>query len=119
MRALNKRFPAARRETCWQSLEKMLGVSLPQLERPPGKKYPRIPRQYDSVVSLTYWIIEHHPERAQWSPVDCRKTGKSAERTWSEEEVWEALCDCISDALGVKREKVTPDARMIEDLGMD
>jgi len=33
--------------------------------------------------------------------------------------VWEILCDCIVGALGVKREEVTRDARLIEDLGMN
>jgi hypothetical protein len=42
-----------------------------------------------------------------------------ASQRWSEEEVWEILRECISDALGVSLEEVTYDARMLEDLGMD
>jgi hypothetical protein len=42
-----------------------------------------------------------------------------ADRKWSEDEVWEILRECIVDALGVKPEQVTPDARLVEDLGME
>jgi hypothetical protein len=66
-----------------------------------------------------YWIAEHYPERAEWIPVSCERTGKMASRTWTEQEVWDVLRECICDALGVKPEQVTKDARMIEDLGMN
>ena len=116
---LNRRFSPATRAANWQALEGALGVSLPQLEHPAEDEFPKIPRQCDSVISLTYWIVEHHPERAEWFPVNCERTGKMAAHQFSEDEVWAILCECICDALGVKPEEVTPESRMVEDLGMN
>ena len=45
--------------------------------------------------------------------------GKMATHAWTEQEVWDILSECICDALGVKPEEVTPDSRMVEDLGMN
>ena len=73
----------------------------------------------DSVISLTYWIVEHHPERVEWFPVSCERTGKMATHQFTEDEVWAILCECICRALGVKPEEITPDSRMVEDLGMN
>ncbi len=116
---LNRRFSSATRAASWQALEKALGISLPQLEHLADEEFPKIPRQCDSVISLTYWIVEHHPERVEWFPISCEQTGKMATHQWSEDEIWAILCDCICCALGVKPEEVTCDARMVEDLGMN
>lgn len=43
----------------------------------------------------------------------------SAAKGWSESEVWETLCRLIVNQLGVDREKVKPDARIVQDLGVD
>jgi hypothetical protein len=115
---LNKQFSQSYRLTAWAALEKELDVSLPPLEQSPGEKFPRIPAQCDSILNLTYWIIEHYPDRVKWLPVSCVRIGKMADRTWTDGEVWEAMCDCMVDALGVKRTDITPNARMIEDLGI-
>jgi hypothetical protein len=58
-------------------------------------------------------------ERVKWIQVDCNRSGNMAERNWSEDELWEILRESIADALGVKPEHVTPDARLVEDLGME
>jgi hypothetical protein len=116
---LNRRFSPATRAANWQALEGALGLSLPELEQPADEEFPKIPRKCDSVISLTYWIVEHHPERVEWFPVSCERKGKMATHQFSEDEVWAILCECICGALGVKPEEVTPDSRMIEDLGMN
>jgi acyl carrier protein len=116
---LNKRFPPATRAANWQALEEALGVSLPTLEDSVDGAAPRIPQDCSSLIALTYWIAEHHPERVEWIPVSCERTGKMASRNWTDQEVWDILQECICDALGVKSEQVTKDARMIEDLGMN
>ena len=116
---LNKRFSPPNRKANWESLEKALGISLPKLEQPANEEFPRISRQYESLVSLTYWIIENYPNRAEWFPVSCERTGKMAARQWNEDEIWSILCECIRDALGVKIDEVTRESRMIEDLGME
>ena len=64
-------------------------------------------------------LSEHFPERVEWIPVSCKRTGTMASRTWTEQEVWDILHECICDALGVKPEEVISDARMVEDLGMN
>jgi hypothetical protein len=99
-------------------LEQALGISLPTLEHPADGGFPSVPRQYSSMPSLVYWIAEHYPNRVEWVAVSCESTGKAATRQWKDDEVWEVLKESICDAMGVKPDKVTPDARMIEDLGM-
>ena len=116
---LNTKFPPASRAANWLALETALGVSLPPLEHPADQEFPRIPRQYESAFTLAHWIAEHHPERIEWIPVSCERKGKMASHSWTEEEIWDILRECICDALGVKPEEVTPDARMVEDLGME
>jgi acyl carrier protein len=116
---LNWRFPRRKRAACWQALANELGVSLPPLDHPPGEKFPRIPRHCGSVIALTYWIIQNHPDRVKWLPAQSEPSGLTAARTWTENDIWEAMCDCMVDSLGVKREKITPHARMVEDLGLD
>jgi hypothetical protein len=116
---LNRCFPPATRAASWQALQKELGISLPELEQPPDQGFPEVPRHCESLISLTYWIAEHHPERTEWSSVDCGQTGKMAARQWTEDEVWVILCECICGALGIRPEEVTYDARMVEDLGIN
>ena len=88
-----------------------MGVTLPKLEDSADGAAPRIPQRYSSIIALTYWIAEQYPERVEKIPVSCERTGKMASRTWTDEEVWDILRECICDALGVKPEEVTPDAR--------
>lgn len=116
---LNRRFPPATRAANWQALEEALGVTLPILEDSVDGGVPVIPQRYSSLIALTYWIAEQFPERVERIPVSCERTGKMASRTWTDQEVWDVLRECICDALGVKPEEVTPDARMVEDLGMN
>ncbi len=116
---LNKRLSPAKRKKRWESLEQALGVSLPKLEQPANEEFPRIPRECDSIVSLAYWIAEHHPGRVEWFPVNCERTGIMATQQWSDDEIWAILRECICEELGVKREEVTYHARMVEDLGMN
>ncbi len=77
------------------------------------------PQMKTPVIALTYWIAEQYPERAEKIPVSCERTGKMASRTLTDQEVWDILCECIHDVVGVKPEEVTPDARLVEDLGMN
>ncbi|MBN2579096.1 MAG: hypothetical protein JXB10_08905 [Pirellulales bacterium] len=116
---LNKRFSPANRAANWLMLGESLGIALPKLEQPQEEAFPRIPRKCDSMLSLTYWIAEHYPERVQWSPVGCERSAETAQRLWTEEEVWAVLRESIVEALGVKPEAVTPNVRMVEDLGMN
>jgi acyl carrier protein len=116
---LNTRFPPATRAANWQALEEALGITLPKLENSADGVAPTIPQRYSSIIALTYWIAEQYPERVEQIPVNCERTGKMACRTWTDEEVWDILRECICDALGVKPEEVTPDARLVEDLGMN
>ena len=116
---LNTRFPPATRAAKWQALEEALGVTLPKLEDSADGAAPRIPQRYSSVIALTYWIAEQYPKRVEMIPVSCERTGKWASRTWTDEEVWDILQECNCGALGVKPEEVTPDARLVEDLGMN
>ncbi len=115
---LNKRFAPATRPANWRALEQALGISLPPLESSGDEAPPKVPRKCESLISLTNWIVEHYPERVEWLPVGCERTGKMGSHHWTKEEIWDILCDCICDALGVKPKEVTPDARMIEDLGI-
>jgi acyl carrier protein len=106
-------------ETAWKLLEDELGVSLPSVKEPVAKQIFRVFSRSNVRTSLTLWIAENHPERVkQWVPVSCERRGEAADRTWTEQEVWEAMCKCLVDVLGVKQEEITPDARLIEDLGM-
>jgi hypothetical protein len=116
---LNRRFSPATRAANWKALEDALGLSLPELGQAADDEFPKIPRECDSIISLSYWIIEHHPERVEWLPVSCERKGKMATHQFSDDEVWAILCECICDALGVKPEEVMPESRLVEDMGMN
>lgn len=38
---------------------------------------------------------------------------------WSEAEVWDVVCQLIVRQTGVERERITPEARLVDDLGID
>ena len=116
---LNKDFAPAKRVEIWRALETELKIALPDLEYSPNEPYPRIPRICDSAISIMHWIIEHDPARVAWAKISCERSGKMADRSWSEVEVWEILRESIVNGLGVKPEQVTSDARLVEDLGME
>ncbi len=116
---LNRRFRPAKRVASWQALQNALAVTLPPLEHSAGEPYPKVPKECNTVISLSNWIIQNRPERVEWFPIKCERKGKMASRQWSETEVWDILRQSICDALGVKPEAVTHDARMVEDLGMN
>jgi acyl carrier protein len=117
----NSHFPDPEERTAaWKSLEKELGVQLPSVGDLIGERLFKIFAFSDARIPLTHWIAENHPERVkEWIPVSCERSGNSADQNWTEHEIWEALCDCIAEVLRVKREDITPDARLVEDLGMD
>jgi len=55
---------------------------------------------------------------------DCYKLilnqiGNSEVKSWSDEQVWEAMKNIIVSELGVKPVDVVPSAKFIEDLGAD
>ncbi|MEN6450788.1 MAG: hypothetical protein ABFC96_09870 [Thermoguttaceae bacterium] len=116
---LNRVFPASHREANWRSLQTALGVSLPPLQCLSGEEELKVPPNCDSMRSLAYWIVENRPERVEWLMIGSARFGELSGRAWTDEEVWEIMCDCIVAALGVKPEAVTPDARLVEDLGME
>lgn len=116
---LNRRFPATARLEKWRALEKELGLSLPPLEHAPGDRHPTVPQPCSSVMGLCRWIAEHHPDRVEWLPIDSTRTGPAATHSWTEQEVWQALGDCLIDVLGVEDDEITFDARLVEDLGME
>ena len=115
---LNRRFAPAARAAHWHALEEALGVPLPDLEQRRDEEFPSIPVQCDNIVSLARWIAQNHPERAERLPVSCERTGKMATHQWTDDEVWEILYQSLSDVLGIKPDEITPDARLVEDLGM-
>lgn len=39
--------------------------------------------------------------------------------SWNKKDVWETLCRVIVIETGVAREKITPESRFVQDLGMD
>jgi len=47
------------------------------------------------------------------------KIGKREVRSWSDEQVWEAMKNIIVSELGVKPEEVVPSAEFIKDLRID
>jgi acyl carrier protein len=116
---LNKHFNPEQRVEIWRALETELNIKLPDLEYSSNEPYPNIPRIGDSAISLMLWIAEHDPNRVKWVKLSCERSGKMADRNWSEDEVWEILLESLVDGLGVDAEAVTPDARLVEDLGME
>jgi acyl carrier protein len=38
---------------------------------------------------------------------------------WNEQEVWESLCRIMVDQLGLRRQEITPEARIVDDLGVE
>ena len=76
--SLNTRFSPESRLKNWNALGEALGVSLPPLQYPEGEAFPRIPKQCDSILSLAYWIAEHHPGCVEWFPAKCEQRANTA-----------------------------------------
>jgi len=68
--------------------------------------------------------IEDEEARKVVTVDDCYKLilntiGNSEVKSWSDEQVWEAMKNIIVSELGVKPEEVVPSAEFIKDLGAD
>jgi acyl carrier protein len=101
----------------WDSLQCTLGVSLPALAEDPANGQVGVPAQCASVLRLTHWIAEHCPDRAK--RLKNATTGRApAAEQMTREECCQGVRQVLADVLDLDPEQVTPQAHLIEDLGM-
>ncbi|MDB5385436.1 MAG: hypothetical protein JWM11_1082 [Planctomycetaceae bacterium] len=117
--SLETLLPAEMRADQWNQLSKILGCPLPLLEMSPGQTYPRFPKGCSTTFELarSLWlsgVFTLPNRRAQF----CELRPEGADQ-WTWESSWSVIQDCIVDCLSVGLDEVTPDARMIDDLGME
>lgn len=116
---LEASFPKERRELNWSAFGDALGVTLPALPASESE-VPELPRECSSHVRLTFWLMEHAPERVLWkrSPAEC--VGQTpVGHDWEPEQIQQAVVETIVDVLGVDIDEATLDADMVEALGME
>ena len=63
---LNRLVPSQNRSQNWRALGESLGVPLPPLDDSGGLDSPPIPQNVSSILYLSSWIMENHPDRFVW-----------------------------------------------------
>lgn len=116
---LERMIPLEGREENWKQLGENLGLPLPDLKISSSNASLRFPPELQTVGSFVFWVYRNFPDRL---PVSRERTiGKplpQAEK-FSREDVSRIVREIISETLVVSLEQVTPEARLIEDLGME
>ena len=65
-----------------------------------------------------YWMAGHCPDRVSWIR-QATATGQTPDPDrMTREECWQQVRQVLADVLDLDPEKVTPEAHLIEDLGM-
>ncbi len=97
--------------------QQALDISLPPLTRSGEWNELSVPPECSTVSRVVQWIISNHPHRVRW----LRPPGGTATRpaaNLSREECWSAIREILADTLAIDLDQVTPDAHLVDDLGM-
>lgn len=115
--SLNRAFPCRLRTSLWNEFGRELGVRLPSLELP-DSDCPRIPYQVGDCWKLAVWMLDHYPDRCprarEGSSIEPLGTGQ-----WRDERVSAEVIDVLCHCLGLTHDRITPDALLNDELGMD
>jgi acyl carrier protein len=102
----------------WQRFQHALGLQLPPLEHCQETNTLGLPRGFRTEASVILWIMKHHPERVTWlEPPSATDRPPGAEQI-TRDECWLGVRQVLADVLVLDPDKVTPEAHLIEDLGM-
>jgi acyl carrier protein len=112
------RFENGDIEENWRRFQKLLGMSLPPLIRCSETKKLRLPRGFRTYASVTLWLLQNHSERMKWHRQPSVTDLPVGAENISRQACWEAVRDILADVLLVDPGQVTPEAHLIEDLGM-
>lgn len=125
---LDRMIPEDRRLEVWNRVAEIWGVDPPPLlgSSPLGSSSidseirsfpPRCMTTNDLMdVFERAWWIGLFKYQDQWRPSTTPPPKEAAK--WTRESAWEVMVETISYSFGVKPEEVTPEARLIADLGM-
>lgn len=110
-------LPQARVQS-WEMLSNRLNVTLPPLdERDP--LVPLFPKECNTERALCHWMWRNCEDRLSIQREEFREAPPEGADQWTRESSWKKVQEIIADCLDVSLDKVTPDASMSEDLGMD
>lgn len=117
--SLEQMIPEEGRSENWERLRVSLGMPLPDLEASPSGSAPTFPAELRTMSGIVRWCYLNHRERLPLSRErSVEKPPAGAER-FRREDIRKIVQEVLCESLGVEPSRVTPDARLIEDLGME
>lgn len=117
--SLERMIPEEGRAENWERLGVTLGVPLPELEVSASDSASAFPSELRTVGGLVHWVYLHHRDRIPlFRERSVGEPPAGAER-FRREDVRKIVQEVLCEALGVEPSRVTPEARLVEDLGME
>lgn len=117
--SLDRMIPEEGRAENWKRLGEVLGLPLPELRSSTTGTALIFPKELQTVGSLVYWTYKNHKDRLPLSRERIIGTPPKGAERFNREDVTRIVREAICDCLGVKASRVTSEARLIEDLGME
>jgi len=115
---LDRMIPGDGRAENWKRLGELLELPLPELRSPTTGTGLNFPKELETVGGLVNWTYKNHRDRLPLSRDRIIGTAPKGAEQFDREAVRRIVREIICDCLGVAPSQVTPDARLIEDLGM-
>lgn len=117
--SLERMIPEEGRMENWERLRLALGMPLPELETSASGSSPTFPRQLRSMGDLVHWIYVNHRDRLPLARERCLEQPPADAERFRREDVRKIVQEVLCEALGVEPSRVTPEARLVEDLGIE
>jgi|HubBroStandDraft_3_1064219.scaffolds.fasta_scaffold174725_1 acyl carrier protein len=106
--SLERLIPQQDRATSWAAMEAVHTLLMPKLKKDLVSRRVEFPNGVRSVGELAERIVALNRNRliAEY-------------RGWTSDDVWKTLCQVIIHQTGVELNQITPEARLVDDLGID
>ncbi len=144
-RELDELIPPEQRTRFWETLGRDVPDPLPPLVIDSGQEFPRFPEELKTTRRLLQRLRKDLFQQFKWAPIETLAESGTAgiehaavgisawlgrrphqqapmprrEIPWTREELFDVVRAAIADAASVDLEKVTSDAELIHDLGMN
>jgi hypothetical protein len=112
-------IPGNDRLNNWNRLSEKLGCPLFALEVVPNQAYPRFPKDCSTPFALTKWVCDHHPECFPNDREELRESPPEGAGQWTWAATWNGVQDQITSTFKITVNRVTQDAQMVEDFGIE
>lgn len=117
--SLERMIPEEGRAENWERLRVALRMPLPDLEASPSGSAPTFPAELRTVSGIVRWCYLNHRERLPLARERSVEQPPACAEQFGREDVRKIVQGVLCEALCVEPSRVTPEARLVEDLGIE